>query len=237
MLIGWNLIDFDLRFLRRQGRTTGVKLALNLGRGGGSLQWHERESGWARVSLPGRVVVDGIDCLKGATFQFESYSLEAVSQQLLGRGKKIDHVEQRGDEITRLFRQDKPALARYNLEDCRWYGRSSSKAKLLDYLIERSCLTGLMLDRVGGSSAAAFDHLYLPRLHRAGRTAPAYASGEAGMSSPGGYVMDSRPGLYQDVLVLDFKSLYPSLIRSFLIDPLGLYEGLEQSERRVCRGL
>ncbi|MGO1296444.1 MAG: DNA polymerase II, partial [Vibrio sp.] len=28
------------------------------------------------------------------------------------------------------------------------------------------------------------------------------------------------------VLVLDFKSLYPSIIRSFLIDPLGLIEGL-----------
>jgi DNA polymerase-2 len=34
--------------------------------------------------------------------------------------------------------------------------------------------------------------------------------------------MDSRPGLYDNVLVLDFKSLYPSIIRSFQIDPLGL---------------
>ena len=40
--------------------------------------------------------------------------------------------------------------------------------------------------------------------------------------SPGGFVMDSRPGLYDNVLVLDFKSLYPSIIRSFQIDPLGL---------------
>jgi DNA polymerase-2 len=34
--------------------------------------------------------------------------------------------------------------------------------------------------------------------------------------------MDSVPGLYQNVLVLDFKSLYPSIIRTFFIDPLGL---------------
>ncbi|GAL07152.1 DNA polymerase II [Photobacterium aphoticum] len=38
--------------------------------------------------------------------------------------------------------------------------------------------------------------------------------------------MDSKPGLYQSVLVLDFKSLYPSIIRTFRIDPLGLVEGL-----------
>jgi DNA polymerase-2 len=36
--------------------------------------------------------------------------------------------------------------------------------------------------------------------------------------------MDSDPGLYDNVLVLDFKSLYPSIIRTFQIDPLGLAE-------------
>ena len=40
--------------------------------------------------------------------------------------------------------------------------------------------------------------------------------------SPASYVMDSQPGLYDNVLVLDFKSLYPSIIRTFRIDPLGL---------------
>ena len=39
--------------------------------------------------------------------------------------------------------------------------------------------------------------------------------------------MDSEPGLYDNVLVLDFKSLYPSIIRSFHIDPLGLALGDE----------
>ncbi|MGS0468210.1 DNA polymerase domain-containing protein [Cobetia marina] len=42
--------------------------------------------------------------------------------------------------------------------------------------------------------------------------------------------MDSQPGLYDSVLVLDFKSLYPSIIRTFLIDPLGLIEGLRESD-------
>ncbi|MEF1306885.1 DNA polymerase domain-containing protein, partial [Vibrio owensii] len=37
----------------------------------------------------------------------------------------------------------------------------------------------------------------------------------------------SIPNLYDSVLVLYFKSLYPSIIRSFLIDPMGLVEGLQ----------
>ncbi len=48
--------------------------------------------------------------------------------------------------------------------------------------------------------------------------------------SPGGFVMDSRPGLYDSVLVLDYKSLYPSIIRTFLIDPVGLVAGLQQPD-------
>ncbi|RLA58159.1 MAG: DNA polymerase II, partial [Gammaproteobacteria bacterium] len=38
--------------------------------------------------------------------------------------------------------------------------------------------------------------------------------------------LDSMPGIYDHVLVLDFKSLYPSIIRTFFIDPLGLALGV-----------
>jgi len=36
----------------------------------------------------------------------------------------------------------------------------------------------------------------------------------------GGAVLDSVPGLFTNILVFDFKSLYPSIIRTFNIDPL-----------------
>lgn len=232
LLIGWNVIDFDFRFLQRKAEQ--LLTPLKLGRDGSALQFRDTE-GRPRVSIAGRLVVDGIDCLKGATYQFESYALEAVAQQLLERGKRIDHVDQRGEEIGRLYRQDQPALAAYNLQDCVLVWDIFEHAKLLPYLLERTALTGLMLDRIGGS-AAAFDNLYLPRLHRAGRVAPPYASGEGGLSSPGGYVMESRPGFYHDVLVFDFKSLYPSLIRSFLVDPLGLFVGLDEELSATVEG-
>ena len=94
----------------------------------------------------------------------------------------------------------------------------------MPFLLERASVNGLAADRHGGS-VAAFSQLYLPRMHRAGFVAPNH--GEiAPEASPGGYVMDSRPGLYDSVLVLDYKSLYPSIIRTFLIDPVGLIEGL-----------
>ncbi len=99
----------------------------------------------------------------------------------------------------------------------------------MDFAIQRSSLTGLLLDRMGGS-VAAFENLYLPLLHRNGYVAPNYGEGFSEIKSPGGFVMDSRPGLYDSILVLDFKSLYPSIMRTFKIDPMGLIEGLHHSE-------
>ena len=93
----------------------------------------------------------------------------------------------------------------------------------MTFLLERASVTGLAVDRSGGS-VAAFEHLYMPMMHRQGYVAPNLGD-VAGENSPGGFVMDSQSGLYDSVLVLDYKSLYPAIIRTFLIDPVGLVEG------------
>jgi DNA polymerase-2 len=128
------------------------------------------------------------------------------------------------DEIQRRFEEDKPALARYNKKDCELVTRIFAKTELLSFLLERATVTGLPADRSGGS-VAAFTHLYMPHMHRQGYVAPNLGD-VVGQDSPGGFVMNSRPGLYDSVLVLDYKSLYPSIIRTFLIDPVGLVEGM-----------
>jgi DNA polymerase-2 len=131
-------------------------------------------------------------------------------------------------EIDRRFAEDKPALARYNLKDCELVTRIFAKTELLNFLLERATVTGLAADRSGGS-VAAFTHLYMPLMHRQGYVAPNLGD-TAGEASPGGFVMDSQPGLYDSVLVLDYKSLYPSIIRTFLIDPVGLVEGIRNPD-------
>jgi len=171
--------------------------------------------------LPGRPVLDGIDLLKAGFWSFESFSLENVSQQLLGTGKLIQSDTSKMHEINRLFREDKPQLADYNIKDCELVLRIFDKANLIPFAMQRALNTGLPIDTMGGS-VAAFDNLYLPRLHRQGYVAPDIHTGDNGLGSPGGYVLDSQPGLYENVLLLDFKSLYPSIIRTFCIDPMGL---------------
>ncbi len=225
ILIGWSVINFDLRFLQKKADSLGIPL--NLGRGGSPLDWRQsrNDEGHYTLCMPGRLVLDGIETLKSATYNFESFSLQNVANALLNRGKLIHDVDNRGEEITRQFHEDKTALAAYNLEDCQLVWDIFRHTELIAFAVERAELTGLAMDRFGGS-VAAFDHRYLPRLHRAGYVAPSLVKDPIGVGSPGGYVMDSIPGLYEHVLVLDFKSLYPSIIRTFKIDPLARIKGI-----------
>lgn len=156
------------------------------------------------AQVKGRLIIDGIEALKSAFWNFSSFSLETVAQELLGEGKSIDNPWDRMDEIDRRFAEDKPALATYNLKDCELVTQIFHKTEIMPFLLERATVNGLPVDRHGGS-VAAFGHLYFPRMHRAGYVAPNL--GEVPPhASPGGYVMDSRPGLYDSVLVLDYKA-------------------------------
>ena len=216
LLCGWNIIGFDLPFL--QARCDELELPFPIGRGNGVMRLAETAGRW-NAHMPGRVVVDGIPALKGSFFDFENFRLETVARAVLGEGKALtfEHVDKQA-EIDRLFREDKEKLAAYNLRDAELVNAIFDKTGLVDLLVSRSLVSGLLLDRLG-RSVAAFDHFFLPRLHRKGFVAPDREAVEVGESLPGGLVLPSHPGLYEHVAILDFRSLYPSIIRTFKICP------------------
>jgi len=227
IFIGWNVVNFDFRFL--QQKADQLKMSLMIGRNESLPVWRKAqgEQNHFFLLIPGRVVLDGIDALKSATWNFSSFSLDSVAQKLLKRGKlfkpAVIATEQydplkNAKYIKQLFTEDKISLAAYNLQDCQLVWDIFVQTNLVSFAIERARLTGLEMSRTGGS-VAAFDNLYLPRLHRKGYVAPNLMAQNESISAPGGYVMNSRPGLYDSVLVLDYKSLYPSIIRTFRVDP------------------
>ena len=217
ILIGWHVVGFDLLHLQRFCREN--QLSLSLLRDNRTIALHKRSSGGYMADIPGRVVVDGPMALRAAFFSFDDYSLETVAQKVVGTGKLISSGGNKGDEIERLFREDNVRLAEYNLQDCILVSEIFRRTGLLELLVRRSQISGLLLNQVGLSSAA-FDHYFLPRLHRKGFVAPNVSDIEVREHAAGGYVMEPRPGIYEHVVVLDFKSLYPSIIRTFKIDPL-----------------
>ncbi len=228
IVIGWNVINFDMWFLQQLCDKYHIAFAIGRGDGRGDSRAYWRtldDEGNRRImSVPGRVVIDGIELLRTAAYQFESFSLSVVAGELLSEAKLVEG-DNRGEAITELFQNNKTALAQYNLQDCKLVWDIFDKLQLLDFAVARTQMTGLPLERLGGS-VAAFDFRYLPLLHREGFVAPNGHWVDNIEHSPGGFVMNSRPGIYDHVLVLDFKSLYPSIIRSFKIDPMGMAIGL-----------
>ena len=219
VLTGWNVVDFDLTVLARMAER--LRVALELGRGSGGVRLRPAGSrGAAQASVPGRVVLDGIHLMRGAFIRMDDYGLDAVGRSVLGEGKTLGGEDKAG-EILRLFKEDRARLVEYNRTDARLAYQILERLRLVALSVERSKLTGLPPDRVSGS-IAAFDFLYLSELGRRRVVAPSVRAVPVVEAQEGGHVLESMPGLYTNVVVLDFKSLYPSLIRTFEIDPLNL---------------
>src|SRR5690606_21862639 len=124
-------------------------------------------------------------------------------------------------ESVRMYRDDLAAFALYARTDARLAWDIVHRLSLVSLAFERSQLAGMMPDRVA-ASIASFDFVYLSELRKLSLVAPTVRSGDARVhaAQQGGHVLEPLAGLHRNVWVFDFRSLYPSVIRTFNIDPL-----------------
>ncbi|MCY3813684.1 MAG: DNA polymerase II [Gammaproteobacteria bacterium] len=240
VLTGWNVIDFDLNVLSRIARRT--RTPLHLGRDAGTVRVRPARGyfGSGQASIPGRLVLDGMDLLRGAFQRFDDYSLNGVASEVLGEGKvELDAGGERAggnraEDILARYRDDLPTFAEYARTDARLALEIVEKLDLVTLAVARSRLTGMTPDRVA-ASIASFDFLYLSALRGRRVVAPTVRSSDAEVSrrQAGGHVFEPVTGIHENVWVFDFKSLYPSVIRTFNIDPLGFVDGADADDDTV----
>jgi DNA polymerase-2 len=134
-------------------------------------------------------------------------------------------VRDRLGEILHNYREDLPAFALYARTDARLAHDIVHKLNLVPLAFARSRLTGMTPDRVA-ASIASFDFLYLSELEPLGIVAPSVRGDDSRVhvAQQGGHVLEPVAGLHDNVWVFDFRSLYPSVIRTFNIDPLSYVE-------------
>ncbi len=222
VLTGWNTIDFDFTVLQRIA--TRLRHPFILGRDAGEIRIRRAEGyfGSGQATIPGRLVLDGIDLLRGAFVRMEDYSLDAVAREVLGEGKAIEsNARDRLAEIIHNYRHNLPAFALYARTDARLAYDIVGKLDLVRLAFARSQLAGMTPDRVA-ASIASFDFVYLTELEKRGIVAPSVRSDDSRVfaAQHGGHVLQPVTGLHRNVWVFDFKSLYPNIIRTFNIDPL-----------------
>jgi DNA polymerase-2 len=231
IITGWNLIDFDMAVLKKKFDQHKIPFRMARQDWDCTLRIESSFMKDSKAEFPGRQVLDGITLLKINFIKLDDYKLGTAAEEFLGE-KKLIGDENKGKEIESAYKHKPQELVDYNLKDSQLVLKILEKSDALGITLNRAMLTGMSLERVK-ASVASFDSVYLRELRNRGIVAQSsnYIEKEEGIS--GGYVMESKPGIYDFIVVMDFKSLYPSMLRTFNIDPLAFELGKNAPERKT----
>ena len=214
LIVGWNAAG-DL-FAPLKERFTIHAIPFNLGRSNRlsrvvlATTSGRRHRGGAQVIIEGRQVLDARTIVRAGQRRFDDLRLVTVAEAVLGRIPRS--ISETAHAVLDLLSAD----------------------DLVRLTIRRGLLIGIPLQRAW-TSIQAFDFLYLSELHARGTVAPTRGVDRvSGGSAPGGLILSPHPGVARNVLVFDFKSLYPSVIRTFNIDPATLVPALSDTQGLIC---
>lgn len=138
-----------------------------------------------------------------------SFKLDFISKHFLG-------VEEGGKykrgQVIDMFNNDRKSLRRYNLRDCDLLRKLEEKLDVIGSLLSRCLLSGVFLNR---ATTHELLDMYVLRKTTNVRFPSRSEAYDPDFKYQGGYVVDPIVGLHDNVVILDFKSLYPSIIRTF----------------------
>ncbi len=215
ILAGYNSNEFDFPYLQercRQNRVDG-----RVGRDGSS--WYIRKIvSRTDVSITGRVVVDLLPIIR-SSYSLKQYTLRNAASELL----KMEKYDVDPKEIETLWAEDGEGLRRfisYSRRDAVLALHMLLDLRLMDKYIALSQASGSLLqDIVNGGQSGMVESLLMRRFRERGRVVPpkpdADLSDERHMeneSLKGGAVLVPEKGLVEDVVILDYKSLYPTIM-------------------------
>lgn len=223
LVFTYNGDEFDLPYLHERAKRTGARMRLGRDRSGVKVK---RLGMRNRARLGGRVHLDVYDEIFFLNYigavRLERLRLEDVYKGLLGKEKQ--EVEKK--EIWKLWEKGDPILGEY----CK--GDALSCFELGEYAmpleVELARVTGSTL--FDASRATAGQHVETLLLREAFNEGelvpnkPGYAQVKGRSENPieGAFVKVPEPGVYENIAVFDFRSLYPTIIVSHNVDPTTL---------------
>jgi DNA polymerase I/DNA polymerase-2 len=222
ILIGYNSDAFDMQVIQQRADELKVKLALS--KDSSELKFARR----ARISaakFKGLVHVDlfeFINNILSPQMQTEVMTLDAVSAELLGDNK----IEIEYEEIIEDWRKGKDLakLAEYCLKDSELTLRLGEF--ILPQIYELSRLSGQILFDTSRMTYSQLVEWYLSKkAYLMNNIIPNQPKWEEIQKrrevSPyeGAFVKEPIAGLHENIAVMDFRSLYPSIIATFNISP------------------
>ncbi|UCC93517.1 MAG: DNA polymerase II, partial [Thermoplasmata archaeon] len=135
--------------------------------------------------------------------------LADVAQLVLGE-QKLDVDTKRIDEE---WAADRDLVVEYCIQDSVLALRILERIAVLEKMQDLATVSKLPLDDViNGRTSQLIDSIFIRRADRAGVGVPLTRRTTRDTKIEGAYVHSIQPGLYHWIVVLDFKSMYPSII-------------------------
>lgn len=197
-------------------RSKRIGLAFNIGR----LDSEPRGSVYGHQSIRGRLNIDLYDLVEESP-EIKLETLEEFTQ-FLNLPIKYDTIEEY--ELAELWSKDKMRVIKYLGQ--RVKGIFEIYKLVDEYIFSLSQLTCMPSDYVMAASTGFRVENYLSKLAvERGEVIPSRKE-VVHIPYPGGIVRSPTPGLHKNIVVLDFRSMYPSLMIKYnisfdTIDPNG----------------
>ncbi len=227
LIVGYNSSNFDIPYLMKRAEKNGIKF--NLDRYGEGVK-QEHHGLIESIKIPGRGNIDIYNVVKfisivGASeklIKATRFTLKEVYAAVTGTSKLM--VDRRNIwQIWDGSKEDVEELAEYSLGD------SVSLNKLYDFFmpleIEIAKTVGTTLAEACVSTTGQLVEYTLMKYAYSNKEVipnkPSEREISARLANPieGAYVKAPTAGVYRDIVVFDFRGLYPSIIISYNIDP------------------
>lgn len=217
---GYNINDFDIPYIADRVNilsNSGQYVRSTVGRDGRVLSYR-KIGNRTMVSIPGRVVVDALPLMR-SQYSLKRYTLRNVAKELLDK-EKLDVAPSEMEEHWRDSGEKLLKFIDYSRRDSELAMELLLKLQLLDKHIAIAQVSGSLLQEVvDGGQTSMVDNLLLREYGKQDRVIPPKPSDElvamrnrSSEGLKGGEVLEPKRGLLEDVVILDYKSLYPTIM-------------------------
>lgn len=235
IITGYFTEGFDLPFIKKRAEKFRIKLRLGINNT--EIQIGKGQN--ATSDITGITHFDVLNFIRRvARFSLETdlYDLNSVSKEILNESK----VEV---EIEKLFEawnkggKDLERFCEYNLQDSVLTYKLAEK--LLPNMLEITKIVGLSVTDASRLSFSQIVEWFLlrqaPRFNELAPNRPGYTEVKKRMQNrfEGAFVFEPKKGLYKDIAVFDFRSLYPTIISAHNISPDTINAECDEKDREM----
>jgi DNA polymerase I len=220
ILVGYNSNGFDVPYMAERIKTLnkkGARIEPLMGRDGKPV-YYKKFGNTTRVSVMGRITVDVLPLLR-REFSLKQYTLKNAAKELLG-AEKLDipflemeaYWKDTGEKLKKFIeyaRRDSELALLFLL-----------KLRLIDKYIALARASGTLLqDILDGGQTQMVENIILREYMKHRRVLPSKPTGEISEERfdeeeelKGGEVLEPKKGLLENIVILDYKSLYPTIM-------------------------